>query len=644
MIFTQEERDILTGPAAHLCIRGPRASGRTAAMLLAAEHAIGHLNIPAWRVLMLFPERTPGLYRTRHEFTNMTIQRLTRRAPALQGVRSGTTSYLNWLTRLPHDSHFMNHERSRYSLNNHRFWEDADNWQIRAQTPTGTEAEEKELAIDYLYAARDIARKGYRKASETERHLLTASRLEEETSLGDFDLILVDDLHLFDPQDLPLFSALLRREAPMPRVVLTLQEGHARGDIWWSRLADMRSAYCTLRARAVRQEVLDLLEAVSPQAQPLVCRMGAGGQITTAPFQQLEDRRSVQLREYQQQGHSSSGQETTAAFGHHLRAIQEKAHREGQDLAVIVQPGLALHEVRWALDMEDSPFFFENNAIPAAVADVLRLACGLARPGGGHPLYTGHLPLSPGGNPWLTSQDRNAADRCWATNQPLLHSLPFAALEEKLTDCKTTQECLTVLHPLLSPLQQRQLDREQLPEDVFEALGQVMARLEEPRLMIGSHLHLHGSWTHVAFVYDSIDLPEQSILQQVVQSATHSLTFIPIRSPPGAARRRMSQSADPVRLLWELSQKPAPNRELLQDPNPPKDTLLTALRRPGFGDYLRYFAPHHLPPEQFHQWQQILGSQTPAPWLAHKEPARPWHHQVTLLEEQQAHPGGPPER
>lgn len=236
----------------------------------------------------------------------------------------------------------------------------------------------------------------------------------------------------------------------------------------------------------------------------------------------------------------------------------------------------------------------------------------------------------------MNSWERSKADGYWAENQPLPPDLPFAELEGKLTRCSTTGEHLAALcdGDFLPPVQQERVSREQLPEDVFEALGQVMARLEEPRRLIGHPLQLQESWTHVAFIYDAVDLPESALLRRVIESATQHLTLIPIRSPQGARRRRTSQGAEPVQLFRELAHKPPWDGGLLQNRSPSKDALLSGLRQPGLGTYLTHFAPHHVPSGQLRQWQEILGDLTPDPWQTRKEPSRPWYHQVSLLEEQ----------
>lgn len=602
--LTPEQRGALPvwNEGQDVLITGPRVSGRTTALLHGALQLMGDLRFPSWRICYLVPTRQHAAW----------AQRTLAQHPALAQVRVRTPVQLAYrmdgLPRVPAWNSGPVNQLSRIKAEGER--------ERMARSREGELSEEQQWASTVQNASAAMLEGRLPAYTETDRLLRTGTSYADpelgkearQTLRTTSWLILVDDLHRFGPADLHLIAALRTQIAGEARARLLLTATNsARFQAWRPVLtregtAQLRETNLTVRMN--RREILDLLEAVprSPEAEaPLVPARGFGGSVRWAPSLPPQSDSWIKLDQQ-------------------LVQIITRASAAGHDLAIVTDLPLR-REVRRLLDsgaarVARQQYPEVDQLLPAA----FRLLCGLSDPGGGHPLAGGAFD----DRIRLTQEERAQANEAWKVGAAIPRTSPLFGVTQDLLACRTAAEVGRVLS----------IRTAGLDDDPLRALAQVLAQAEQPRLYTGLLQDLirpeYGPYTEVALVYQA-GLPAGAFAALLALTLDH-LHLIPV-SRPADQRPPLETQVDPVKLL-EQQVIPWDRASLTGTVTLERSSLLSLLREPGPGAYLRHHAHQHVSPEVFSHWYSLLGQAAPEEWQRLRRPGRAWHDRPTLQAEQ----------
>lgn len=632
--LTAEQRRVLLprSDLRDLVITGEAATGRTTALLHALMHTMSEHRMEAKKVVFLVPDQAEWAQAQRTLEAYRPLLGVQVMTPVRLAQRLGADWENRWLPGNKESSLCSKAAKRRAVL-------------VSKEWSTGGQVHEERSWREEVEAHVSYAFTGA--GTDLEKLLSFADRFADlkkgQESRKDlrhmFWTIVVDDFERFSPADL-LFITVLRGQYPAapgvterrPRVMLTTRAG-PRYQAWkdprpWPHLSAVmaKAAEVALSARMNRREVLALLEGLAqaapvrrgaaPVAVSLIPARGFGGSVEV---RQCEARAGAEVRGRFLEPVFNVG--VLEDFRGHVRTALNKARREGRDLAVVSQGGLQAtleQELETLWQLERVP---KTNDAPPALLAALRCKVGLPRPSGGHPLYAyGTFPERR-----FSSEERVKADAAWIKMTPLPTGAAFHEMERDILRANTTDD-LCRLAKVQWP--------EPLPQEPLRALETLLARRAEPRYQI----HLAGlptrSWSSVVYVCrPQVDRTE---LQAVIERTLDHLTIVTM-PPEGLARRFVGNQEVDVMTFLKQYGKDAWPVGLLTGRDPMNRALLQSLLdAPVTKAYLTRHAPRHVGETTLAAWIKALGEEgIPTEWRELREPARPWHGRVTLVEEQE---------
>lgn len=667
--LTDEQRSALqpAGNRRNVVITGPPASGRTTALLHAAMHAMATHLIEARQVILLVPERQAWSQG----------RRILKAHRSLLGVQVMTASRLAAIIDQEWEP---DSEKTKWSNRRRKDREAAELRAAdteRALQGVGSEDFEKRRRAHYEKAGETNLLAGLPRFTNVERVLRSAARFVDpgrgqamRQALPDLcSLILVDDLELFAPADLLFITALSQtfNWERRSQLILTSSTG-ARYQAWASRLSGGFTYRVSLTDHMNRRQVLSLIEAVDTRVRgnedgrwPARTRIPARGMSEqfNCAFRRCTPGQDAEITKVGfHEAPFTAG--VLGTLRGHITAALHHAHENGQDTAVVLATSIretVEHQLRTLWAVEKIP---ETNDAPPELLAALRYVNGLSRPSGGHPLYDGSLAAS-----WQEYRERRAADEAWALGTPLPATAIHARLEGFLSTSSSTAQVIRHLQVDLPSV-------DSLPDDPLRALERLLARQDEPRRYILPGMRFTHSWPQTIYVCS-----EYINRNELFNVLSHTLDRVVILIVPEYGRRLVDPSDATTITLQRLVQLAQlynwPIGKLNGTEPLTRQELIELLRDPAIGQYLRWHAPRNTDEATMARWMTLLdprrakrtqgtagpspiptgitergmagtaraallraytASRIPSEWLAIKEPARPWHTGVKLLEEQ----------
>ena len=558
-------------------ILGPPASGRTTTLLHAALHTMAARRIAAQQVVLLIPGNSPWAQarrtlETHRAFLGVQIMSPERLARLLDPDWTDLLPPLPWGSWLRAYSTPLNEARLRESA--------------------------KRLS---RYAARDGG---------------LLAKLADA-----FPLVLIDNFQRFSQLERSFITKLQGTERGSRGPTLLLASGTEEK----AHLAREAAPHLTveLTHRMNRRQILGLLEGVeraalrpgtSPPA-PLMPARGLGGKVrvrTCGAAALREDRGAPP-----ESGPFSPA--TLEELRGHLHAALSKAWDEGRDVTVMASPaltGAVNTELKGLWEVERIP---RTNEAPLPLLAALRYKVGLSRPGGGHPLYE----VLDGDGRWVTKEERGQADRAWAVGRRLSNAALHFDLEERLgRACSTAEVCAVVGKQPIEPLD----------DDPVRALETLLARRAEPRRILA--LDSKAVNASHSMIYVCSERVTTTEFRRVLEHTLDDLTLILVSS-----RRCHLQDSGGVAVKEVMADAQAnawPEDELTGRCMIDADRLKELMEHAATGPYLKHHAPRCTDEETLAMWIKTAPHCVPAEWETVREPARLWHTEVRLQEEQKA--------